>query len=79
MARGLADAILTLTEAHDLETVVLSGGVFQNELLLGDLTQCLAAAPLRLWTNREVPPNDEGISLGQAVMAVYFSAGKEPL
>jgi hydrogenase maturation protein HypF len=79
LARGLADAILTLAEAHGLETVVLSGGVFQNELLLRDLTQCLEAAPLRLWVNREVPPNDEGISLGQAAMAVYFSAGKEPL
>jgi hydrogenase maturation protein HypF len=70
LARGLAEAILTLTEIHGLETAVLSGGVFQNELLLSDLTRELAKAPLRLWTNREVPPNDEGISLGQAAMAV---------
>jgi hydrogenase maturation protein HypF len=70
LARGLADAILALTEARGLETVVLSGGVFQNELLLRDLKDCLAAAPLRLWMSREVPPNDEGISLGQAAMGV---------
>jgi hydrogenase maturation protein HypF len=72
LARGLADAILALTEEHGLETVVLSGGVFQNELLLRDLTSCLA--PLRLWMNREVPPNDEGISLGQAAFAVSTPA-----
>jgi hydrogenase maturation protein HypF len=70
LARGIADAVLALTKIYALETVVLSGGVFQNELLLGDLTRALAKAPLRLWTNREVPPNDEGISLGQAAMAV---------
>jgi len=70
LARGLVEAILTLTGIHGLETVVLSGGVFQNEMLLGDLTRELAKTPLRLWTNREVPPNDEGISLGQAAMAV---------
>ncbi len=61
-------AVLNLTEEYGLETVVLSGGVFQNELLLRELTLFLAPAPLRLWTNREVPPNDEGISLGQAAL-----------
>jgi hydrogenase maturation protein HypF len=73
LARGLADAVLALTEAYGLKTVALSGGVFQNDLLLRELTLCLAAAPLRLWTNREVPPNDEGISLGQAAMALRAS------
>jgi hydrogenase maturation protein HypF len=70
LARGLADAVLALTEIYGLETVVLSGGVFQNDLLLHELTLCLAPSSLRLWTNREVPPNDEGISLGQAAMAL---------
>jgi hydrogenase maturation protein HypF len=78
LARGLADAALQLTEAHGLETVVLSGGVFQNELLLSELTLCLAEKPLRLWTNREVPPNDEGISLGQAAMAVTVRSSSAP-
>lgn len=72
LAQGLADAILILTESHGLETVVLSGGVFQNEILLRELTLGLAEAPLRLWTNREVPPNDEGISLGQAALALQW-------
>jgi len=74
LARGLADAVLQLAEAHGLETVVLSGGVFQNELLLRELVGCLGGSRLRLWTNREVPPNDEGISLGQAALAVSATA-----
>jgi hydrogenase maturation protein HypF len=50
--------------------VVLSVGVFQNELLLRELTLCPEAVPLRLWANSEVPPNDGGISLGQAALAL---------
>jgi hydrogenase maturation protein HypF len=49
--------------------VVLSGGVFQNELLLSDLKLRLEAEQLRIWTNHVVPPGDGGISLGQAAVA----------
>ena len=45
--------------------MVLSGGVFQNQLLLTDTQAILAAGHLAIWTNHEVPPNDGGISLGQ--------------
>jgi hydrogenase maturation protein HypF len=55
--------------------VVLSGGVFQNELLLEDLKPLLTAKRLEVWTNHAVPPNDGGISLGQAALAA-FSPGK---
>jgi hydrogenase maturation protein HypF len=39
--------------------------------LLHDLTQLLDAAGLALWTNHAVPPNDGGISLGQAALAAF--------
>ena len=68
LARGTVDAILVLCEAQGLETVVLSGGVFQNELLLEEMRLLLAPTSLHLWTNREVPANDGGISLGQAAL-----------
>jgi len=82
IAEGLATAIVTLCRVHgrdgrDLDTIVLSGGVFQNELLLEDLKSLLDNQPVRVWTNRAVPPNDGGISLGQAALAA-FSPG-EPL
>jgi hydrogenase maturation protein HypF len=42
--------------------------VFQNDLLLHDIKTMLDGA-LQLWTNHAVPPNDGGISLGQAALA----------
>ena len=69
IARGLRDAVSTLCRVHEVDTLVLSGGVFQNELLLTDLKDLLAPERLNIWTNHIVPPNDGGISLGQAAMA----------
>jgi len=69
LASGIAKAIRTLCAAHGGKTVALSGGVFQNELLLADLKSSLQNAPLEIWTNRAVPANDGGISLGQAAIA----------
>jgi hydrogenase maturation protein HypF len=53
---------------------VLSGGVFQNELLLEDMKALLAGGPLNIWTNHAVPPNDGGISLGQAALACFLQS-----
>ncbi len=69
IAEGLRDSILALCHGHGLDTVVLSGGVFQNELLLEDLQALFKCDPVELWTNHAVPPNDGGISLGQAAVA----------
>lgn len=69
IAEGLRDAVAMLTTAGRTETVVLSGGVFQNELLLNDLESLWHGAPLRIWTNHLVPANDGGISLGQSALA----------
>jgi hydrogenase maturation protein HypF len=67
---GVAAAAQKLTQREQLDTIVLSGGVFQNEMLLEDLKVLLEKSGLEIWTNRTVPPNDGGISLGQAAMAV---------
>jgi hydrogenase maturation protein HypF len=71
IAQGLCDALTAISRRKHLDTIVLSGGVFQNELLLQDLDSLLAQESLRLWTNHEVPPNDGGISLGQAALAAF--------
>jgi hydrogenase maturation protein HypF len=68
VAVGLRDSVIAVCQAHALDTIVLSGGVFQNELLLEDLTSLLEAESVCVWTNRAVPPNDGGISLGQAAL-----------
>jgi hydrogenase maturation protein HypF len=71
LAQGLCAAILEIAGAHQVQTVVLSGGVFQNELLLQDLEALLEEAACRVWTNRAVPANDGGISLGQAALSAF--------
>jgi hydrogenase maturation protein HypF len=71
VAAGLRDCAIALCHAHAFDTIVLSGGVFQNELLLEDVKSLLAAEPLCIWTNHAVPPNDGGISLGQAALAAF--------
>jgi hydrogenase maturation protein HypF len=71
VAQGLSDAIRVFCSRENLDAVVLSGGVFQNELLLRDLKGLLETKTLEIWTNHAVPPNDGGISLGQAALAVF--------
>lgn len=75
VAEGLAQGMKVLAREMNLDTIVLSGGVFQNELLLEDLQALLAGQPLHIWTNHEVPPNDGGISLGQAALAAFAGLG----
>jgi len=52
-----------------LETVVLSGGVFQNQWLVTNLMDRLARDGFEVHTNHQVPANDGGISYGQAAVA----------
>jgi hydrogenase maturation protein HypF len=80
IAQGLRDALNVISRSHGLDTVVLSGGVFQNELLLEDLQSLLTEGSLQVWTNHAVPPNDGGISLGQAALAAFgrFDAIHQP-
>jgi hydrogenase maturation protein HypF len=60
---------LHLRDQHGLGTVALSGGVFQNTLLLGATVARLEARGFRVLLHSRVPCNDGGISLGQAVVA----------
>jgi hydrogenase maturation protein HypF len=71
LAQGLRDAIVIICKAQNLSVVVLSGGVFQNELLLEDLKFLLEKEPITILTNHAVPPNEGGISLGQAAIAAF--------
>ncbi len=80
IAEGTFNAATTIARANNLDTIVLSGGVFQNELLLEDLQAAFAGSPFQLWTNHAVPANDGGISLGQACLAAFgqFNAVASP-
>src|SRR5579871_2827935 len=70
IAGAICECLGQLCPAHNIDTVVFSGGVFQNELLLELLKDRLPAS-LAIWTNHAVPANDGGISLGQAALAAF--------
>jgi hydrogenase maturation protein HypF len=78
--RALAELIVSVcqhiaTEANPpqagIGTVALSGGCFQNRLLLSLAVPRLEQAGFRVLLHRQVPCNDGGISLGQAVLAQF--------
>ncbi len=69
VARLIRDGCLLLRERHGLSTVALSGGVFQNLLLLHAVAGQLEPLGFEVLTHSRVPCNDGGISLGQAVVA----------
>lgn len=65
-----------LGQARDLtglQRVVLSGGVFHNQILLVELVQELERRGFAVYHHRQVPPGDGGIALGQAVIASEVS------
>lgn len=69
LAAALIEAARVVAAERGLGTVALSGGCFQNALLMARVRSGLQAAGLRVLVHRHVPPNDGGISLGQAAVA----------
>jgi len=74
VAAVIERACVALRDRHGPGVVALSGGVFQNVLLLRLVVGELEAAGLRALTHSRVPPNDAGISLGQVAVAAARDA-----
>ena len=73
MAEIIAEMCQDLREATGLSTAALSGGCFQNRQLLRLAVQALQARGFQVLLHRQVPCNDGGLSLGQAVIAHFQS------
>ena len=69
LANALLDATLALGRGAKTDTAALSGGVFQNILLLKMTKDLLENSGFRVLRHRCLPANDGGVSLGQAVLA----------
>lgn len=69
LAAALVECCGRVREATGLAQVALSGGTFQNLLLLEAVTAGLESAGFDVYRHHRVPANDGGISLGQAVVA----------
>ena len=80
--KGLAQAISGLATAlarrEAVGTIALSGGSFQNRILLECVGHSLKAEGLNVVTHRIVPANDGGLSLGQAAIAAARQIATEP-
>jgi hydrogenase maturation protein HypF len=77
LARAAAQVCARVRRNTGVAQVALSGGVFQNALLLGELSQLLLAEGFTVYTNNAVPCNDGGLALGQAyVAALKMKEGK---
>ena len=62
-----------LRKENDLNRIVLSGGTFQNAILLRGFIRSLEERDFQVYTHRLIPPNDGGLCLGQAMVAASKS------
>jgi hydrogenase maturation protein HypF len=71
IARMILEICQTISTKTGIKAAALSGGVFQNRLLSRKTRAMVESAGLRVYTHQQVPCNDGGISLGQAVIANF--------
>ena len=69
VAAMVAEACAALRDRSGLSMVALSGGVWQNMLLLARAVARLEALGFMVLVHRQVPANDGGLALGQAAVA----------
>jgi hydrogenase maturation protein HypF len=74
LAAATAEACARAAEGHGLDSVVLSGGVFQNRMLLERTAAALRARGVGMLIPERLPPNDGGIAYGQVAVAAARAA-----
>lgn len=72
----LAEIIVEVAQSAAQKRVVLTGGCFQNRVLLERAVQRLRTAGFRPYWHQRIPPNDGGISVGQVVAAAHWLTGR---
>jgi hydrogenase maturation protein HypF len=69
LAHATREMCVIAREETGIGSVGLTGGVFQNVLLTRLIRNLLEEVGFQVFTHRQVPPNDAGLALGQAVIA----------
>lgn len=70
LAAALAEWTISAARAEGVRSVAFGGGCFMNHVLATDLRERLRRADLRVLEARQAPPNDGGLALGQAAIAI---------
>lgn len=73
LAKAIVNMVNQLSHHHFSNRVVLTGGVFQNRILLEEVSKRLAAQGIVVLTHSLVPPNDGSLSLGQSAIAAAIA------
>ena len=76
LARQITEICVRIREKRGCNKAALSGGVFQNRLLLELTDHMLRDRGFEVLKHQLIPPNDGGIALGQAVYAMTYLEGK---
>ena len=69
---ALIEVIVALAKRIGHESIVLTGGCFQNRYLTEQAVERLREENFRPYWHQRIPPNDGGIALGQAVAAAWL-------
>ncbi len=78
VAAAIADVCTRLQRRTGIDTVGLTGGVFQNAVLVELTVKALQAAGFDVLLHERVPPNDGGLALGQATIVARAGSGDQP-
>lgn len=65
-----SDVCVKIRSVYDIKSVALSGGVFQNKILLEGCIEHLTRQGFKVYTHSKVPANDGGIALGQSAITL---------
>lgn len=76
LVAALAEWVMRAAQARDVAMVACGGGCFHNAILAQGLRAALAARGIAMLETSAVPPNDGGLSLGQAWVALRAGRGR---
>ncbi|MFA7138933.1 MAG: hypothetical protein WC151_10485 [Bacteroidales bacterium] len=69
ICNATVDLVCRISKKYNIKSVVLSGGVFQNNYLLLHVLERLKEKGFTVYYNQQIPINDSGISVGQLAIA----------
>ena len=77
--RVMADSIIDFCQAHKISQLALTGGCFQNRLLLFLVVAALEKLNIKAYWPQAIPPNDGGIAFGQLAIGYHLINNKSSL